>query len=694
MQACGTGTGRPPPIGADDDDAAIERWTGAAEVRVIDPDGAPVEGAFALVGGAPASAWAVTDADGRATVQVDDDGISNRWLTADKEGYTAGGIDLDDTHGPDGESEIVIFPLPDPSADNVDYHFQPGGWADSPDVTECGHCHRSIGDDWALSPHRNSARMRNLWDMYTGGSDRLVDTCEEAGGWIAEGQDPGEEGVAAERCYFGGGVLPFLHEGCGGPDEMACDHPDLAASLTAFGSCGDCHAPASDGIEPGSIDLARATGVAFDNGVTCDLCHKVREVLVNTSPGRDGALVLQRPSEPTNVLGQEFDPINFGPYPDVPLAVMNGAYSPGMREANWCSACHEYARGTLHADHPVDGDRWPNGLPIIETHSEYEAGPYAGTVDTCQLCHMETLDEESSTYNITEEGLIPSYDQGWLRASGEVRHHDFGGAEKMQAPDFELVLTAQGGEVEAVATITNAHAGHGIPTGSPLRHLMVRFEATDGDGAPVPASGGQSIPDVGGWRHRGEVGVDLTVNGSELVFAAQALDGATVARFVRPTGAWDDYDGPGTGSFAGLSAVEKGLPVHQVLGERSIQSLAGDTAIVVEPPPALEAGDIVYLAGHDDAAGAPGWLYAKVYVDSDGNRGVPHYRAVGMASDNRIAPEATGTSTVWFPAPESGDLTVVARLVYRRYAAAVAVVYGWDVKDSELTRSTRTYSGD
>lgn len=676
---------------ADDDDGTA-RWTGTAQVRIVDPDGAPVEGAYALIGGAPSSSWATTDADGNASVQVDDDGISDRWLLADKVGYTAGGDDLDDEEGPHGRVEIVIYPLPAASADNPDYHFQPGGDGSSLDMSECGHCHRTIGDDWSTSPHREAGRNEHIWDQYVGGRAMTSEECDDLGGWFAEGQQPGVDGGLLERCYLGGGVLPFLNEDCGAPGEQACDHPEHADSLTAFGSCGDCHVPAYEGVDAGSIDLARATGIAHDEGVTCDLCHKIRQVQAGSAPGRDGGLQLQRPSEDTIVFGQDFDPITFGPYPDVPLAVMKGSYTPGMREAGWCSGCHEYSRATLHPDHPVDADRWPDGLPIINTYTEYAAGPYADTVDTCQLCHMEPLDEESSTYDITPQGLVPSFDQGWLRASGEVRHHTFGGSADMHIPDFELELTGQGGEVEAMATIANAHAGHGIPTGSPLRQLMVRFDATDGDGVVVPAIGGRSIPDVGGWRHQGEVDAGVVVAGNELVFSGQTLAGATVARFVRPTGAWDDYDGPGTGSFEGLSAPEKGLPIHQVIGERSIQSLSGDTALLADPPPALEPGDRVYLVGPGDAAGAPGWLYGKVFVDADGNRGVAHYRAVDLASDNRIASEASAVSTVRFPVPESGELTVVARLVYRRYAAGVAGPLGWDVEDEELTANTRNYS--
>jgi len=692
--------GRPPPTPDDDDDHASDddtvdpgRWTGAAQVQVVDTEGQPVEGAYALIGGADDADWKATDADGRATVVVDDDGITDRWLLAGKEGYITGGVDLDDVHGPSDVSTLVIYALPDPEDDNLDYAFQPGGDSSSPDMSECGHCHPTIGDDWAGSMHRDAARNERLWDVYVGGRDLDATSCEELGGWMAEGQQPGIEDGTAQRCYLGEGVLPFLHDFCGGQDEQACDHPQLAESLDAFGSCGDCHAPAVEQTLPGAIDLARATGLAHDEGVSCDLCHKIRSVEPGPAPGRDGAIALQRPSEPTQISGQEFDPITFGPYPDVAMALMKGSYAPAMRDPGWCSACHEYARPALHPQQVVDAERWPDGLPLFETYSEYLAGPYADAPDTCQTCHMIPLDEESSTYDITPQGLAPSLTQGWLRDLGEVRHHEFG-EPGLAAAGLYLELSLEGDEVMVIATVQNSYAGHAIPTGSPLRQLVLRLDAVDGDGAPVPAVRGQSVPGEAGWRHQGVVDGDVIVDGATLVFAEPISADVAAARFVRPTGEWDDYAGPGTSSFDGIAASEKGLPLFDVVGEVAVLSIAGATAELAGPAPDVLTGDRVYLVGPDDAAGAPGWLYGKVLADAEGKRGVSHYRAVDMAFDNRIAPQTYSNSTHYFPAPATGELTVTAVLTYRRHAATVADRYGWELGDEELARVTRTYDAE
>lgn len=676
----------------DDDSAPLFRWSGSAQVRVVDRDGAPVEGIFALEGGAPPDRWATTDADGLAEVEVLDDGLTDRWLLAGGHGWVTGGVDLDDQDGPDGVMEISVHPLPLPEDDNPDYHFQPGGTSHSMDTSECGHCHPSIADGWLDSPHHDSAANPRTWDIYVGGTDLDATDCAARGGWIADGQEPGVEGGVIQRCYLGGGVLPFLHDDCGGAGQPACDHPAQAASLDAFGSCGDCHTPAMDAIPGGSIDLARITGVGFDEGITCDVCHKTREVVVGPSPGRDGAIQLQRPSEETSVFSQEFDPITFGPYPDVAIAIMKGSYQPGMRDPGWCSNCHEYARGSLRSDQPVDAQRWPDGLPINETWSEFQASAYAGTAASCQVCHMGVLDEESSTYDISALDLIPSVDQGWLRETGEVRFHHFEYLREAPAMDLSLALARVGTEVHATVSLTNTSAGHALPTGEPMRQLLLRVQAADGDGNPVGALSGQAVPDVGGWLTRGVVGVDVALQGDQLVFGQGAAAEAVAARFVRPSGEWDDYPGPGTGAFTGHAAEDKGLPIHHVVGERAVTAVNGDTVSVDGGLPELETGDIVYLAGDHDAAGAPGWLFAKVLVDGDGNRGVAHYRAVDMASDNRLPPQATATSQHAFPtlAPLE-ELTVTVTLVKRNYAAPVAHVYGWDVGDDVLEEISETY---
>ena len=665
-----------------DDTAPELRWTGTATVQVTDPDGTPLEGAYVMVGGAVEADWSVTDASGMATVDVGDDGITDRWVLAGMEGWISSGADVHETNGPSGTLGITLRALPDPADDNPDYHFQPGGTSMSMDTTDCGHCHPTKADDWVDSPHHSSASNPHTWDLYVGGTTVDADTCTSLGGWMGTGQEPGVDGGTVERCYTGVGVLPFLHDGCGEQGGPVCDHPDEAGDLEAFGSCGDCHAPAVDMHPGGQIDLARATGIAFDEGVTCDLCHKTRSVVAGGAPGRDGAIQLQRPSEETTVVSQEFDPITFGPYPDVVLAIMKGSYDPGMRGAGWCSSCHEYSRGSLRDDMPVDSARWPDGLPINETYSECMAGPCASGDTTCKSCHLEVLDEESSTYNLSERDVLPSVNQGWLRELGEIVRHDFEWFSEEQVYGLAVDLEAGDDVVEAQVRVNNWRGGHALPTGHPMRQLVVLVEAVDQDGAPVAASGGQAVPDVGGYRAMGSYGTDFSASGSTLDFGIRVLPAASVVRFARPTGSFDDYDGPGTAGFSGLSAEDKGLPILSVLGELAVVSIDGGTVTLAGEPPALEAGDIAYLVDGDDAAGAAGWLFAKVMLDAEGQRGVAHYRAVDIASDNRLGFGGSSTSSHSFPLPaEGGSVTVSARLFARDYAAPIANTYGWSVTD-------------
>ena len=661
---------------------------------MVDADGDPVEGAILLTGGALEEEWVLSDADGRATVTVGDDGITDRWVLAGGPELKTRGYDIPEHLGPDGEVEIEILTLPEIADDNPDYAFLPGGDSHAMTSAWCGHCHKTIADEWSVGRHNGSARNSRVWDLYVGGSDLDPATCAALGGWIGEGQEPGVEGGVIERCYLGDGVLPFLHDDCGEQGGDGCDHPDAAAELDTYGSCGDCHSPTrpEDG---GSIDLVRSFEIAHDEGVSCDMCHKIRSVTPGGSPGRDGAIQLQRPSEETDVFGHEFDPITFGPYPDVVGGNMRGTYAPGFREDGWCSACHEYARGALRPDQQVDPVRWPDGLPVKEIWSEYLASPYGGSATTCQTCHMTVLDEESSTYNITELDMIPSPGQGWFRELGEVHHHDLAVSEDMaQVLGLALSLSLDGDELVATATVYNMTAGHAMPTGEPMRQLIVLVEAVDDSGSPIAASGGQAVPDVGGLLVEAELGVGVLLSDLELTFPGVDLPAATAARFVRPTGLWDDYDGPGTASFSGLPAEQKGLPIHTVLGEVALASVNGEVATLAAEAPALEPGDRVYLVEGHDRAGAPGWLYGKVLVDDDGRRGVPHYRAVDIASDNRLASAGSDSSTHRFPAPWPGQtFTVTARLIFRDYAAPVARMYGWDVQDVELAVDDDSYLG-
>src|SRR6185369_13492091 len=83
-------------------------------------------------------------------------------------------------------------------------------------------------------------------------------------------------------------------------------------------------------------------------------------------------------------------------------------------------------------------------------------------------------------------------------------------------------------------------------------------------------------------------------------------------------------------------------------------------------------------------AGRAGWSFARTLVDASGARGVPHFRAVDMASDNRIAPGATATTTHAFTIPAGctgATAKVGAAVIYRPIPVAEARARGWDARD-------------
>lgn len=640
-------------------------WTGDTLVRVKDPEGNPVPEAVVLMGGWSSERWVVTDAEGLATVPIEYVEGTERQVLAGKVGWLSAGTRVPDEE-PTGGLDVVLRPLPD--NDNPEYSFQPGGDSSSMSTEFCGHCHLSISDDWSGSVHAQAASDPELWDLYTGRASRMS-SCEQ--GEVAQGQVPGQAQVA-DYCYVTEGVLGWLNEGCGGPGEPRCDHPDQRADLQELGGCGDCHSPATDGGEPGHIDLAGAQGVAFE-GVTCDFCHKVRSVTPGPLPGLQ-AIQLERPSVETQGLF-DYEPIMFGPYPDVTVPLMNGSYAPQFREPGWCSSCHEYGQPALHPDQELDEERWPEGLPVHETWSEFLASGAEEAGFSCQGCHMGTLYEDSAVYD-TPDGEMVSPVHGWVREEGEVHHHDWPDAQGLGDPYVELALAEVEGALQASVTLVN-RAAHAVPTGEPMRQVILLVSAVDAQGEPVQPVSGQTVPDVGGYTLTGVLGSDASLQGSLLSLpGAGQLEGQWTLRIVRPTGSWDDYAGPGTRTAEGLSPEQKGVALDDFVAE--VQATASTEGLLLAELPDLQPGDRVYVVAEDQWAGAPGWLYAKVLVDAEGNRAVPHYRAIDVASDNRIPGFGSATSVHSFP---TGELTVTATLLRRDHASSVSEPYGWPSAD-------------
>ncbi len=652
-------------------------------------DGAPVEGAIVTQGGVEAR-W-TTDASGRVDISLDM-GVHGlvAVMASHEEARIGGGelgYDLEDVEailasGEPWEIALERFAV----VDNTLYHFQDPGDPSNRDTTaQCGHCHIEINDDWYGSAHRSSASNARVHDLYAGVAAAFTDAsaCEEAGGTWATGILPGTA-AAGGRCYLGDGLLPTLNEGCG-PDSP-CD-----ATATELGDCAACHAPGIDG-ELSGRGLLEATAFAYSYGVHCDVCHKVESVdLEDPNPGVSGMLRVLRPSEasPSPVLG-EFYPLTFGPYPDVPNPRMGSVYRPLFREAELCAGCHLLEQAPLPPDAEIDLERWPDGvLPLQSTYREWLEGPY-GEAAPCQSCHMppDAAAGNSADLGVHIDAPEPDSASGWYRAPGSVRRHTWTGPRTEDTPMLALAASLtlssrweegeRGDELVVEATVKNVGAGHAIPTGEPMRSLVLLVEARC-DGERTPAVGGDVVPDTGGWLAKKEAGEDWT--------SWPGAEAGDVVRVVRRTGEWRDYEGFGAFGDGSLEPEDKGLPVEELVGE--VRVLAMDGAYPVFDGE-LPEGDVAYLGEGEGLpedgdpalawAGAPGFSWQRVTLGTSGERDVPSFLAEDIASDNRLMPQRSWTSQHRF-APDCAEPELSARLYYRAYPLALSRERGWEGVD-------------
>ena len=630
-------------------------------------DGAPAADVTLSQGGREAR-W-TTDGDGRATVEIDREIEGDlAVIAAHPEARTEGDWIWDDT------VEITIeLDRYDPE-DNEAYLFQnPGDPGHSPTSAQCGHCHVTIAEDFFASRHPWSVMNPVLQDLYAGTASGLDSQaiCEAAGGSWWTGLIAGEEIVAGDRCYIGDGALPALNEGCG--DDGPCDE-----TATVFGGCADCHAPGIDG-KLGGRDLLEADGFAYTRGIHCDVCHHVESVDDAGAPGIAGRLRILRPSDPalTPSFG-EWRPLLFGPHDDIPNPFMGVVQRMVYRESRFCGGCHQLDQEVLVPGVAIDEGRWPDGtLPIHSTLSEWAAGTQAVT---CQGCHMP---HDPDVANTADLQLFPStvgLAGGWYRPPPSVRRHIWfgprseGDALHGLTGKVKLETDVADGVLTVTAETRNAGAGHALPTGEPLRAVLLVVEASC-DGAPLLPVGGDVVPDFGGALDRKDAGEDWTL-------WPGAAPGEIIRVVARPGGFYD-YAGPGPFGDGTFDAAAKGMPMETYAGQATVTAVDGDVVTLDGP---LPEGAVAYrVPGQDaaDLAGAPGFGFAKVLVGPDGRRMVPHFLAVDIASDNRLLQGNTWTTTHQFDAT-CDEPAVRARLIYRPHPLELARERLWEMSEKVL----------
>ena len=250
-------------------------------------------------------------------------------------------------------------------------------------------------------------------------------------------------------------------------DALHYAEVDLGAG--ARETCLGCHAP----VAAATGDPGLHTKVAWE-GVTCDYCHSIRDV----SQGG-----------PNPVANVEYTRARTGPWKGESPSRHGALASELHKSSLLCSICHEY--------------RNANGLALVTTYSEWRASSYAKEGHECQTCHMPSVGRVDLVQRIVATGTsverhshcegchevtaagqpasgAPGPASG-LRDRGKVNLHDTEGSRSKEllttAIAAQLTAVREGGRIRVNVEVTNRGAAHYVPTGSPLRRLVLEVRA-------------------------------------------------------------------------------------------------------------------------------------------------------------------------------------------------------------------------
>ncbi|MBN1249276.1 MAG: carboxypeptidase regulatory-like domain-containing protein, partial [Anaerolineae bacterium] len=391
-------------------------------------------------------------------------------VTAWHEGYYVG-----HNTGTPGLAPITITMKPHYTTDNLDWEwFTFDGVMGS---ASCAPCHPSY-DEWKADAHGQAGQNPRFLSVYEGtdvhGNQSPITQFDENGYVQPDPDVP----------YYGPGLKTDY------PDRdwnCAACHTPVASKLDPDDTCAwsGCHmattAFLSDEVNYG-VDPANLTGYQAD-GIGCDFCHKIGEVYLDPKtglpyPDRPGisSMRIYRP-EPENELF-------FGTHDDTTRRV---TYLPLLEESAYCAPCHYGVfNGVVGAPGEVAG-----GTVVYNSYGEWLESPYSDpeTGQTCQDCHMPTVDYDYYVY--PEMG-------GEIRDPEGIHNHLMPGVTDKAFMQNAVTMTAtaslEGNLVHVQVSITNDNTGHHVPTGAPMRHLILVVEARDAGGKTLALVDGPVLP--------------------------------------------------------------------------------------------------------------------------------------------------------------------------------------------------------
>lgn len=460
--------------------------------KVRDANG-PVAGAIVQVQGTPNQT--TTAADG--SYRLHGQGLGGTGavtVTAWSGGHYIGFTSLDASKpfwGDAGEGvdvDVKLRPLFE--GDNHEY-----AWFNEKGVSgsaACGLCHREY-TEWKQDVHSQSAINPRFVTMFRG---THVD---------------GQKGQPTQFTSDGKALPPDPALPDTGPG-FRLDNPEIA------GTCAACHTPVAAKIpttntcawsgchsgttaeraETQDIYLQGVTPVGIEGigleGITCEFCHKVREVILDPGTGLPPAdmpgIMSVKLARPHND-----DQLFFGTLIDV--ARERDSYLPLQSESKFCASCHFGKFGGVVSNMKMTG-----GTVIYNSYGEWLASPYSdpNTGQTCQDCHMPRKD--------TLYTVFP-HQGGIARDYVTYNDHKMPGASSIDLLQSAVTMTPtlkrEGDSVTVYIEVINDKTGHAVPTDAPMRSVMLVIEAQDANGKRLTLLDGPELPEWTG-NYSGQAG--------------------------------------------------------------------------------------------------------------------------------------------------------------------------------------------
>jgi hypothetical protein len=295
----------------------------------------------------------------------------------------------------------------------------------------------------------------------------------------------------------------------------ALDNPDYQAVIED--KCATCHMPMARLTAVVSGSEGQILGEGFLNsehqwhtlaidGVSCTLCHQIRETGLGQPDSFSGGFVID-----TDLPAGER--LTFGPYRVGKNLVQTMQSASGfipiqsqhITQAELCAACHTLYTPYVDATGQIAGE-FPEQTPYLEwTHSDYEH------TQVCQGCHMPAA---QGAVRISNTGGPPrspfaqhifvggnAYMLEILRTFGEERQvvassEQFEvkkGHTVDQLQNRTVTLAVEEIELSGSQLMTTVAVqslvGHKFPTGFPARRAWLHFTVQDADGGIVFESG-------------------------------------------------------------------------------------------------------------------------------------------------------------------------------------------------------------